>query len=199
MIEFDHIAVLCTRLEDGVAYVEEALGVPLAAGGKHEAFGTHNALLALGGEEYLEVIAVDPEGADPGRPRWFDLDRFQGQPRIARWVCRVDDLAAKVAERPGVGVPMALQRGEFRWEMAVPETGILPMNNMHPALIEWQGPHPAPRLPDEGVRLAELLVGHEEARGLKELGLDDPRLRFIRGPTRMAARFDTPDGPKWLR
>ncbi len=199
MIEFDHIAVLCGRLEDGVAWVEEALGVPLAPGGRHEAFGTHNALLSLGGEEYLEVIAVDPEGAEPGRPRWFDLDRFQGQPRLARWVCRVDDLEAAVAAHPGAGVPMALQRGDYRWAMAVPEDGILPMNNMHPALIEWQGPHPAPKLPDQGVRLVELLVGHAEARELKGLGLEDARFRFLKGPTRMAARFDTPGGVKWLR
>ncbi|MBS8229072.1 VOC family protein [Vannielia litorea] len=199
MIEFDHIAVLCGRLEDGVAYVEEALGVPLEAGGQHEAFGTHNALLSLGGEEYLEVIAVDPEAPKPGRPRWFDLDRFEGQPRIARWICRVDDIGAAVEARPGAGVPMPLARGAYRWVMAVPEDGILPMNNMHPALIEWQGPHPAPALPDRGVRLAELLVGHAEARELKALGLDDPRFRFMRGPTRMAARFETPEGVKWLR
>ncbi|QDC09002.1 VOC family protein [Oceanicola sp. D3] len=199
MIEFDHIAVLCGRLEEGVAYVEEALAVALSPGGQHAAFGTHNALLSLGGEEYLEVIAVDPEAPKPGRARWFDLDRFEGQPRIARWVCRVDDLGAAVAAHPGAGVPLALTRGAYRWSMAVPEDGILPMNNMHPALMEWQGPHPAPALPDVGVRLAELLVGHAEARDLKLLGLEDTRFRFMRGPTRMAARFDTPGGVKWLR
>lgn len=199
MIAFDHIAVLCERLEDGVAHVEAALGVKLEPGGKHPDFGTHNALLSLGAEEYLEVIAVDPEAPAPGRARWFDLDRFEGQPRIARWVCRVDDLGAALKRHPGAGEAMDLRRGAYRWAMAVPEDGILPMNNIHPALIEWQGPHPAAALPDSGIRLAELLMGHAEARALGGLGLEDPRLRFMRGPTRMAARFDTAEGPKWLR
>ncbi|SIN80821.1 VOC family protein [Vannielia litorea] len=199
MIAFDHIAVLCERLEDGVAHVREALGVTCDPGGVHEAFGTHNALLSLGGEEYLEVIAVDPAGRAPGRPRWFDLDRFSGPPVLARWVCRVDDLDAAVAAHPGAGVPMALQRGAYRWAMAVPEDGILPLDNLHPALIEWQGPHPAPRLPERGLRLRRLIVAHPQVAVLDALGLDDARVTLTTGDTGLAAQIDTPDGPKWLR
>ena len=36
--------------------------------------GTHNRLLGLGTNVYLEVIAIDTEAAPPARPRWFSLD-----------------------------------------------------------------------------------------------------------------------------
>ena len=61
------------------------------AGGKHAHMGTHNRLLSLG-DLYLEVIAPDPEAPRPAWPRWFDLDNFDGPPRLTNWICRSDDL-----------------------------------------------------------------------------------------------------------
>ncbi len=74
MSKLDHLAIVAPTLEEGVAYVEKTLGVPMAAGGKHPEMGTHNRLLRLGDDIYLEVIAVDPEAPRPERPRWFGLD-----------------------------------------------------------------------------------------------------------------------------
>ena len=41
-------------------------------------WGTHNRVMAISSEGipdcYLEVIAIDPEAPEPGRPRWFGLD-----------------------------------------------------------------------------------------------------------------------------
>ena len=48
MAELDHFALSASTLEEGVAAVEAALGVPLAGGGRHEKMGTHNRLLGLG-------------------------------------------------------------------------------------------------------------------------------------------------------
>ncbi|MFT5968132.1 MAG: hypothetical protein ACI9ND_002050, partial [Yoonia sp.] len=89
--QFDHIAIGCTTLADGVAWVEDQLGVSLLPGGKHAHFGTHNRLLGLG-DLYLEVIAKDPDAALTDRPTWFDLDNFSGPPRLANWICRSDDV-----------------------------------------------------------------------------------------------------------
>ena len=166
-MELDHIAVTAEGLEAGRARVEEVLGVARQPGGQHAAMGTHNALLALD-DVYLEVIAVDPEAEGPGRPRWFDMDRFSGAPRLTNWIVRTDDLEAEVARGPeGVGVPMALTRGDLSWRMGVPVDGRLPFDGAFPAVIQWNGSaHPAPPLQAPGCRLLPPLVAHPEAAGL---------------------------------
>ena len=72
--EFDHLIIGAHTLEQGAAYIEELLGVKPQAGGRHAAMGTHNMLLRLGARAYLEIIAIDPAGETPQRPRWFGLD-----------------------------------------------------------------------------------------------------------------------------
>jgi hypothetical protein len=198
MFEFDHLAIACTTLAEGVESVERALGVALGPKGLHPHFGTHNRLLSLGGSEYLEVIAIDPQAPAPGRARWFDLDRFDGPPRLTNWILRCGDLAAAVSRLgPEVGRPVALSRGAYRWQMAVPDDGVLPFDNLHPALIQWQSDHPAPALSESGCRLHELQVRHPQADALKErLGLTDLRLRFETGAPALCAVIDTPSGPR---
>lgn len=202
MLVFDHIAVSASTLAEGVAHVEAALGVTLAGGGQHPHMATHNRLLNLG-DLYLEVIAADPAQPRPAWPRWFDLDRFSGPPRLTNWVARCDDLAAEIALSPhGIGTPVALQRGDFRWQMAVPATGILPFDGAFPALIRWEGTaHPAPRLPDAGVRLVALDITHPDAAALTKAlqgRISDARLRLHVGPQTMQATFLTPQGIRHL-
>ncbi len=202
MLILDHLALAAETLEAGVAHVEAALGVTLAGGGQHPLMGTHNRLLGLG-DLYFEVIAIDPSAPRPAFPRWFDLDRFAGRPRITNWICRCDDLEAELAlSPPGTGAPVALSRADFRWRMAVPADGVLPFGNAFPALIQWEGPaHPAPRLPESGVRLDRLEIAHPEAGALAAAlagRLDDPRVAIVPGAPAMRAAFDTPHGRRWL-
>ena len=187
MLTFDHLAISCDSLAEGVAHVEAALGVTLAPGGEHAAMGTHNRLLSLGPEEYLEVIAINPAAPGPDQPRWFDIDGFAGAPRMTNWICRCDDLQAALAAAPGgAGVPWDLERGDLRWRMAVPADGRLPFDNCFPAMIEWQGTaHPAPRLPDHGIRMTAITLTHPEAKALRATlapMITDPRLRIEPGP-----------------
>ncbi|MBZ4690358.1 MAG: hypothetical protein JG765_1609 [Cereibacter sp.] len=202
MIRLDHLAVAAETLEEGVAAVEAALGVTLAGGGQHGHMGTHNRLLGLG-DLYLEVIAVDPAAPAPAWPRWFDLDSFSGPPRLANWVARCDDLDAEIAASPaGVGAPVALSRGDLRWRMAVPANGRLPFGGGFPALIRWDGPHPADRLPDSGLRLTRLEIAHPEAGALRQAlagRIDEPRLVIVPGAFAMQASFDGPQGTRLLR
>lgn len=202
MLILDHLALAAETLEAGVAHVEAALGVTLAGGGQHPLMGTHNRLLGLG-DLYFEVIAIDPSAPRPAFPRWFDLDRFAGRPRITNWICRCADLEAELAlSPPGTGAPVALSRADFRWRMAVPADGVLPFGNAFPALIQWEGPaHPAPRLPESGVRLDRLEIAHPEAGALAAAlagRLDDPRVALVPGAPAMRAAFDTPHGRRWL-
>ena len=202
-MRLDHLAVSAMTLEEGVAHVEAALGVALAPGGQHPLMATHNRLLGLG-DVYLEVIAADPAAPPPARPRWFDLDRFSGTPRLTNWIAACDDLEAELAQGPeGVGVPVALARGDLRWQMAVPATGRLPFDDAFPALIRWDGTlHPAGLLPDAGVRLLRLEIAHPQAADLRAAldgRLADPRVVIVAGPEKaMQASFATPGGTRVL-
>ncbi|GGL91727.1 glyoxalase [Deinococcus aerolatus] len=144
-------------------------------GGKHGTFGTHNALLSLGPDSYLEVIATDPDAPAPSRPRWFGLDtpalqkRLEGGPALIHWV------AALAALEPGPEV-LELSRGENRWALTVPEDGGLPMGGVAPSRIVWHTPPPPERLTDVGVRLGRLRLGTPTPDALRAV-LD--RLNFM--------------------
>ena len=202
MIELDHLAVAANTLGDGRAYVEEALGVALQPGGQHAHFGTHNLLLGLEDGLYLEVIAIDPEAPKPACPRWFDLDRFSGGPRITNWICRIKNLAETMKTYPEAGQPVSLARGDLRWQMAVPDDGILPFDGAFPALIEWSGTaHPAHRLAASGCRLERLTICHPDAETLQRdlaSGLRDERISIEPGSLGFAAELMTPHGLRVL-
>lgn len=203
MLRFDHLAISAGDLAEGVAVVEQALGVALAPGGVHALMSTHNRLLGLG-DLYLEVIAIDPHPPKPPHPRWFDLDHFTGPPRITNWILACDDLDAALATLPqGVGVPVDLERGDLRWRMAVPADGRLPFGNAHPALIQWQGAaHPAQRLPDMAVRLKVLEIATPDAAALTAVlagKFTDARVHIMHSARNaMRATFTTPHGTRVL-
>ncbi|MGX0975157.1 catechol 2,3-dioxygenase-like lactoylglutathione lyase family enzyme [Roseovarius sp. MBR-51] len=203
VLRIDHLAVAAESLEAGRAHVEDALGLRLQAGGKHAHFGTHNLLLGLADGLYLEVIAIDPEAPAPRYPRWFDLDRFSGPPCLHNWICGVNDLEATLIRHPQAGQPVALSRGDLKWRMAVPQNGILPMNNLFPALIEWHGSaHPATLLTPSGARLLRLVVSHPNAKTLQAvLGpeLSDNRVVFETGTAELRAEIATPHGLRVLQ
>ena len=173
------------------------LGHEMGPGGAHALMGTHNRLSGLGPGEYLEVIAVDPDAPPPGRPRWFDLDRRTGPPRIGNWILRTDDVAGWCARLPEAGRPVAMERGGYRWRMAVPDDGVLPFDGCFPALIQWDGA--PPDFAETGLRLTGLALSHPDALRLAPMVADlvvDPRITVTEGPRRITATLDTPDGPR---
>jgi hypothetical protein len=199
MISFDHIAVAGETLAAAAGHVESVLGVPMQSGGEHAVFHTHNRLLGLEDGLYLEAIAVNPQAPTPDRPRWFDLDCFEGAPRLTNWICRCDDLDATLDQLPeGFGRPVDLQRGDLRWRMAVPASGVLPFDNCAPALIQWIGDaHPAPRMAQQGCRIETFTIRHPEAITLAALLaplLADGRIVFEVGPKQLSAAITTPTG-----
>ncbi len=199
-MKLDHLAVAGETLEEASAHLEQALGIQLQNGGKHEKFGTHNRLLGLRDGFYLEAIAIDPQAPNPQRTRWFDLDRFQGAPRLTNWICQVPDIEASLTVFPdGVGQPIDLSRGALRWRMAVPPNGRLPFDNLFPALIQWQGDlHPARMLQDSGCRLRRLIVSHPDALELaKCVGALD-HVAFDSGPAALRAEIESPHGLRVL-
>ena len=65
--KLDHIIIGCLDLNAEQAAVATKLGMPPAARGKHDMMGTHNALWNMG-DFYIELVAIDPDAPDPGRP-----------------------------------------------------------------------------------------------------------------------------------
>ena len=204
MLEIDHIVVTAATLDEGTVFLEAALGVALSDIGHHEKMGTHNRLIGLGNGVYAEVIAIDPDGADPGVPRWYGLDDHAGSPRLSHWAARSTDLGASLENAPpGVGVPKSLQRAHYRWRFAIPPTGHLPFDDMVPALLQWEGDaHPAAALPTHGCALIGLFVTHPDMEKM----LDQmPELQGMAGVAfstgaapGLRAEIDTPRGRIWL-
>lgn len=150
MSQVDHLIFGTPHLERGVSRLEKLLGVRAAAGGKHPAYGTHNALLALGPDCYLEVMAPDPGAPRPDGPRLFGLDDLS-EPRLVTWVAKHSEpeRAAERARRAGVDLGGVSEGGRqkpdgswVRWRITDPFAPRL--DGVVPFLIDWGStPHPA--------------------------------------------------------
>jgi hypothetical protein len=150
--------------------------------------GTHNRLLKLGARAYLEIIAVDPTGEAPRRPRWFGLDdeklraQLRERPRLLTWAARTQDIDEAVKQcQIALGPVHSMERGAYTWRITIPDDGALICDGLVPALIQWDcATHPADNLEDRGYELASLDAEHPDAAtmsaALAELGLEN----FIR-------------------
>lgn len=204
MAEIDHIVLGARTLEEGAAHVERVLGVKCQAGGVHQGAGTHNMLLGLGPDCYLEVIAADPNQPQPEHPRLFDLDdpsvklMLEAGPVLVGWVARTTAMDALVARLgPRGGELREMRRGDLHWRMAIPPQR-QDMDNLVPALIEWKGERAGRRLKDSHVRLLSLEAEHPEAEqvlaALADRGLEGA-MRVRRGAhPRLVARLKGADG-----
>lgn len=211
MTEFDHITVIAPDIATGVAWVRDVLGVDPPKGGAHPDMGTHNHLLRLGDDVFLEVIAVDPEASRPKHPRWFGLDDQETVERhwhagrcLRAYVARCDDVAATIGGRKDTfGAPMRLSRGELEWTFGVRADGALPLAGALPHLMDWGARGtPAVAMTDFGLRLQELLVETPDPdavhAALDAIGMiRKPQVR--QGSTvRLFATIDTPRGVRTL-
>ena len=104
--QIDHLVVMASTLEAGVAWCEATLGITPSAGGEHEKYGTHNRLFKIASPKhplaYFEIIAINPQAVRPKSraARWFDLDDAQMQkaiaqePRLIHFVASTDEIKA---------------------------------------------------------------------------------------------------------
>jgi Glyoxalase-like domain len=201
----DHLAYAAPDLASAVADVEERFGVRAQAGGKHIGLGTHNALLALGPQTYLEIIAPDPGQPQPSVPRPFGLDGLS-RGRLAGWAITCPDIDGAVAKArsrgydPGevVGMQRAGPAGTvLRWRLTLNAiTG-----GMVPFLISWvDTEHPARSAP-RGLVLESFYLEHPDPASLAPL-LDalgaDAQIRPAAAPA-LIAHLSGPHGSQVLQ
>lgn len=210
---FDHLVLGTADLARGRAWLEKFLGVPLSERGRHARMGTHNHLLSLGADAYLELIAIDAEGEAPFMRRWFGLDTHEVQERIAQrprvigWAARTGNIEALGEKTGGVlGAVQNMERGDFRWRITIPEDGYPVEGGLIPSLIQWDTPlHPCARLPDRQCRLEWMEAAHPNPAKVRyllgELGLEKSLVLTPSPPysgMTLCAYVRTPAGVKTL-
>lgn len=205
-LAIDHLVVAARTLDEGSEWIASRLGVAPAGGGRHDFMGTHNRLLGLGPDAYLEVIAIDPAATKPARPRWFELDhramraRLERGPALIHWVARTGDVATAAPAAPvDLGEIIAASRGDYRWRVTLTRDGSLPADGVFPTLIQWDTARPAVALPDAGFRLEALALAHPRAAAigaaLRSIGLPaDAPIAITEGEPRLAAQIRAPAG-----
>ena len=199
---FDHLIWSVPELAAGIDDLERRLGVRAAIGGRHAKWGTHNALLALGGHRYLEILADDPAASTHRRP--FGLDR-RDLPAITHWMaaCSLPDAADRARER-GFEAGEVEQFGRERpdgsrleWRLSTRLD--LPGDGIVPTLIDWMGEadrvHPARSAP-AGLELVGFTAEHPEPEPVRAmLEAIGVAMRVDRGPVaRLCAAIRRPDG-----
>lgn len=97
----DHLLLGAPNLEEGMAWVTEKTGVNAAVGGRHPGLGTHNALLSLGDQQYLEIIAPDPTQTTLA-PQFAFL-QLATAPRLLTWAAATQDIHAIAAQAHAAG------------------------------------------------------------------------------------------------
>ena len=169
----DHLVITAPDLETGCQWVEQQLGVPMQPGGEHPLMGTHNRLLSLGPDCYLEVIACSTTLPPPATPRWFGMDQLTNNcpPMLTTWVARTTDIKQTATQASeDLGPITKMYRGDLNWQITIPTNGSLTLGGTAPALIEWQTPKiPATNLIDQGIRLERLELCHPDHERLTQL------------------------------
>lgn len=204
-VNFDHLVVAARDLDEGVAWVQDRLGVTVPFGGVHAHMGTHNCVGRLTETTFLEIIAINPADT-PDRPRWFSMDTTAFQNRINaegaflhHWVINSSDIEASLATAShDAGPAIAMRRAALEWQISVRPDGVLPEDGILPTIIQWPDiPHPAAKMGDLGLKLAGLDVLTRNpkgiARDLAALGADGFCTVHAADMPGLSARF-TKDG-----
>ena len=207
----DHLAIGIADLDEGIAWLERVTGVKAAIGGSHPGVGTRNALISLGGRQYLEIIAPDPEQAvykpDLLSHNFLTDLRTLTQPRLIFWAAATSDIAAIAENALRMALPIV---GPIEGSRARPDGKVLQWKTLLvrnqfavqaaepiPFFIEWASGsvHPSQDSP-KGCELQSFEIEHPDPAGvtnaLKTLGIE-ARVTQARN-ARLRATLRTPQG-----
>ena len=173
----DHIVIGTSNLILGTSAMESKLSHKFSPGGEHKIMGTHNKLLKLQSNIYLEVIANNPNADKLTRPRWFSLDenniieKIKDTPRALCWVLEVENIEDTVKNCGyNPGEILHLSRDSMNWKVTVQPDGKLIDNGILPILIEWnKDQHPSKKLSNSSVSLNRISLYHQEPKKIKQI------------------------------
>ena len=150
MHKLDHIVFGAFTLEEGTKFVENKLQAKLSDIGYHKDMGTHNRVIRINDQVYLEVVAIDPKNRNLKKRKWFNLDnsnlqsKLKNSPQIIGYVIENDDI--NITKYYDIYIEAS--RANYRWKFAMPtyqnkfldndivEAGIIP------SLITWESEKP---------------------------------------------------------
>jgi len=166
MHKLDHIVLGANTLQEGTDYVEKKLGLSLSEIGFHHHMGTHNRVIKIGENIYLEVIAIDPNANKPKHFRWFNLDieeqqaRLKISPQIIGYVIENKNKDMLKFYNPF----FKASRGDYRWEFAMPKCDNNQIKNeliesgLVPSLIKWKSKKPVDQMVDNYFELEKIQI-----------------------------------------
>jgi hypothetical protein len=160
--QFDHLVVGVRSLAEGIEEFQRLTGVTARIGGKHPGRGTENALVSLGRDAYLEIIAPQKEAKLPPQD---EAMRCLAHLKVIAWAIRVSNVDEAVAAltaagcaattpQPGARVTPEGERLEWRTFGLTDRT-----TAVAPFFIEWAAAtkHPSTSAPG-GCSLATIKV-----------------------------------------
>jgi hypothetical protein len=200
----DHLLLGVPDLDAGITWFRERTGVEPQIGGSHPGMGTRNALVSLGGRQYLEIIAPDP--AQSAFNFNIDLRKLPG-PRLVTWAAWTPNVDAAVASARHAGLEVFGPREgsrvrpdgtTLRWRSAGVMAGFAgPEIDPVPFFIQWaaESRHPSSDAP-KGCHLIEFEIAAPDPdkleAALANLGINAKVARAAE--TRLTATLDTPSG-----
>ncbi len=173
--------------------------------------GTHNHRLQIGNRVYLEIVALDPAGTVPGRPRWFELDEqdkvradWDKGNRLRGWVVSTENIDATLSAHGmifGSKVPLPAQKASFAF--GVPNDGSLPLDGIAPSIIDhYSDTSHFAAIPDMGARLRSFTIEHLDPTRVvalyRNLAIDHPPTVIQGQEIKYRAFIDTRTGSREL-
>lgn len=196
---FDHIIFAVSNLGTGIKIIKEKTGLEAVFGGVHPNLGTQNALLSLGEDVYLEILAPDPKGKLVDGYR-FITELHEG--RLIRWAAHTNNIDAllKAANDNGyantgvnAGQRNTPEGKTLTWKTLMAQTVI---DEVMPFFIQWGPgtPHPATTSP-KGCTLKSFTLSHPDPAAVKKtFSIFGLSADVVTGKAGMTMRIGTPKG-----
>jgi len=166
MHKLDHIVFGARSLEEGTNFIEKKLDIKLSEVGYHDFMGTHNRVVKVDKDIYLEVIAIDSSSKSPNENRWFNLDnpilqkKLEYSPQMIGYVIETKD--KEILKH--FCAPIKASRGNYKWNFAMPnlESNFfnkeLIENGIIPSLINWKSNKPVHEMKNNQLSLNKIEI-----------------------------------------